>query len=285
MNFHAIALILLVLQTTPLQEAVKERKRYVESFKDLTAVETKTTEIIDKAGKVKDRRTVISDFLVYASPLKAGVVSEYRITREVDGKPVGKGEKQANELFEKLAKAKTLEQEGARLREENLKHTLNYYRWGVTLLPAPQIESPATYDIEIAGRDKINGRDAIILKYNRKNPMTGEFRGLARNFNNPKTGNRGQLWLDAETFHIWRWVNESTITDRDIAAEAVLSRDEIEYAPSAFGMNVPVRIVTSYFDKKDAPKGSVRLAGRITFTYATFKRFGVTAEYRVESPK
>jgi hypothetical protein len=268
-----------------IQEAVKERQRYVESFKNLTAVETKTTEIIDKAGKVEDRRTVISDFLVYASPLRAGVVSEYRITREVDGKAYGKGEKQAAELFEKLAKAKTLEQEGNRLRDENMKHTLKYYRWGVTLQPAPQIQSTATYEFEIVGRDKVNGRDTIILKYKRKLLMTDEFKGLTRNFNNPKTGNRGQLWLDAETFHIWRWVNENTVTDRDIPAEAVFGRDEIEYAPSAFGVNVPVRIVTSYFDKKDASKGSVRLAGRITFTYATFKRFGVTTVYRLESPK
>jgi hypothetical protein len=292
MPFRQIAVIILMLaQTSPqpelarvMQEALKERQRFVESFKNLTAVETKTTEIIDKAGKTVERRTVVSDFLVYASPLKAGVVSEYRITREVDGKAVGKGEKQAAELFEKLAKAKTLEQEGSRLRDENMKHTLRYYRWGVTLLPAPQIQSPATYEIEIAGRDKINGRDTIILKYTRKKLATDEFKGLARNFNNPKTGNRGQLWLDAETFRLWRWINESTVTDRDVTTEAVLVRDEIEYVPSAFGVNVPVRIVTSYFDKKDAAKGSVRLAGRITFTYATFKQFGVTTEYKLAGP-
>ena len=73
-----------------MQEAVKQRQRYVESFKDLTAAETKTTEIIDKNGKVEDRRVVVSDFLVYESRLKAGVVNEYRITREVDGKPAAK---------------------------------------------------------------------------------------------------------------------------------------------------------------------------------------------------
>jgi hypothetical protein len=265
--------------------AFQSRTRFVESFKDLTAVETKTTEIIDKAGKVEDRRIVISAFLVYASPLKAGVVSEYRITREVDGKAYGKGEKQAAELFEKLAKTKTLEQEGKRLRDENMKHTLNYYRWGVTLQPAMQLQMSNGYEYEISGRENVNGRDTIILKYKRKNLMADEYKGLTRNFNNPRTGNRGQVWLDAQTFQIWRWVNENTVTDRDISFEAVLGRDEVEYAASGFGVNVPTRIVTSYFDKKGAAKGSVRLAGRITFTYATFKRFGVTTEFRLETPQ
>jgi hypothetical protein len=293
MPIHRIALTIFVLAqtssqpdlTSVLREAVRQRTRFVESFKDLTAVETKTTEIIDKAGKVEDRRTVISDFLVYASPLRAGVVSEYRITREVDGKAYGKGEKQAAELFEKLAKTKTLEQEGKRLRDENMKHTLNYYRWGVTLQPAMQLQMSNGYEYEISGRENVNGRDTIILKYKRKNLMADEYKGLTRNFNNPRTGNRGQVWLDAETFQIWRWVNENTVTDRDISFEAVLGRDEVEYAASGFGVNVPTRIVTSYFDKKGAAKGSVRLAGRITFTYATFKRFGVTTEFRLETPQ
>ena len=125
-----------------LQQASKRRQEYVGLFRDLTAVETKTTELIDKNGRVDKQRKLISDFLVYASPIKSSVVNEYRIAREVDGKAVGKDGKQAIELFEKLAKAKTLEQEGKRLREENLKYTLNYYRWGITLQPLVAIGDP-----------------------------------------------------------------------------------------------------------------------------------------------
>jgi hypothetical protein len=47
-----------------------------------------------------------------------------------------------------------------------------------------------------------------------------------------------------------------------------------------FGHNVPSRIVKSYFDK--ARGKTVRLAGRITFTYPEFKRFNVATEYRIE---
>ncbi len=61
-----------------LQQASKRRQEYVGLFKDLTAVETKTTELIDKSGKVDKQRKVISDFLVYASPIKSSIVNEYR---------------------------------------------------------------------------------------------------------------------------------------------------------------------------------------------------------------
>jgi hypothetical protein len=252
----------------------------VETFKDLTAVETKVTEIIDKDGKIDKRRVVVSDFLVYESQIKPGAVLEYRITRTVDGKLVGKDGKQAIELFEKLAKAKTLEQEGRRLTEENLKYTLNYYRWGVTLDPVPQFQNSAVA-FELAGRERIGDRDTIVLKYRRKDFRAGEFRGLARNFKDPRTGNRGRVWLDPLDFRIWRWENESTITDRDITTEAVLGRDEVEYIPSTFSPNVPTRIVTSFFDK--AKGNTIRLAGRITFTYPEFKRFNVATEYRIEA--
>jgi hypothetical protein len=262
-----------------LQQASKRRQEYVNLFKDLTAVETKITELIDKNGIVSKQRKVISDFLVYASPIKSSAVNEYRITREVDGKAVGKEGKQAVELFEKLAKAKTLEQEGKRLREENLKHTLNYYRWGITLQPLLQLEIPG-FTFEIVGREKLDGRETILLKYRRNDLLPGGPSGLLRNFKDHKSGNRGRVWLDAETFRIWRWVNESTVVDRDIPEEVVYMRDEVEYEPSAFGPNIPRRIVTTFYDK--AEKRSVRLSGRITYTYQEFKRFDVKTDYEIQ---
>ena len=63
---------------------------------------------------------MISDLLVYQLPTNANVMDELRITREVDGKPVEKGEKQAIGLFEKLEKSPTGEQERVRLRERKI---------------------------------------------------------------------------------------------------------------------------------------------------------------------
>ncbi len=57
-------------------------------------------------------------------------------------------------------------------------------------------------------------------------------------------------------------------------------RDEVEYLnPSAFGPNIPRRIITTFYDKAD--KGSVRLSGRITYTYQEFKRFDVKTDYEI----
>ena len=136
------------------------------------------------------------------------------------------------ELFEKLAKAKTLEQEGKRLREENLRHTLHYYRSGASLQPLVQLDTPGGFfTFEIVGREKLDGRETILLKYRRNDLLPGGPSGLLRNFKDHRSGNRGRAWLDAETFGIWRWVNESTVVDRDIPEEVVYMRDEVEYEP------------------------------------------------------
>jgi hypothetical protein len=266
-----------------LKQASQRRREYIDLFKDLTAVETKTTELISKDGKVTRQREVISDFLVYASP-KTNLVNEYRITREVDGKPVGKDGKQAVELFEKLAKAKTLEEEGKRLREENLKHTLYYYRWGATLSPIMQVEIPS-FIFQTVGREAIQGREVIVLTYRRGFFSDKGYDGLLKTFKDPQWGNRGRIWLDAENFGLWRWVNENTVVDRDITKEVVFARDEVDYAPSTFGINLPKKIVTTFFDKDDKNKSTVRLAGRITYDYPSFKRFDVRTDYEIQTPR
>ena len=71
-----------------LRQAEARRLEYREAFKDLTAVETRVTELFDSHAEVEKRRTIVSDFLVYQSQLKEGDASEYRIAREVDGKTV-----------------------------------------------------------------------------------------------------------------------------------------------------------------------------------------------------
>jgi hypothetical protein len=268
--------------TAVLQQASNRRQEYIETFKDLTAAETKTTELFDKSGKIEKQRKVVSDFLVYPLQTRTCAVDEIRITREVDGKPVGKGEKQAIELFQKLANSKNSEQEVKRLRDENLKYTLKYYRWGITLQPVTALakEAQPGHSFEIAGQESLGGRKVILLKYqlNEVSPSTSN---LVRTFTNPRVGKRGRIWLDAENFRVWRWENEYTVVDRDITSAAVYMRDEIEYVSSAFGILVPKTIVTSFFDKSEPDKRSLRLTGRITYNYDAFKRFDVSAESEV----
>jgi hypothetical protein len=265
-----------------LRQAADRRQEYVETFKNLTAAETKTTELFDKNGKVEKQRTVISDLLIYQMQTNSIVMDEFRITREVDGKLVGKGEKQAVELLQNLAKSKTSEQERKRLRDENLKYTLTYYRWGITLQPATALrrELRPLYTFELIGSEKVGNREVLLLRY-QSNGTTPSSSNLVRHFTNPKIGERGRIWLDAEDFRIWRWESEKTVVDKDITASAVYLRDEIEYVTSTFGILVPKTIITSFFDKQETDKQSLRLTGRITYTYDAFKRFDVSADSEV----
>jgi hypothetical protein len=266
-----------------IRQATTQRRAYTASFKDVTATETKTTEVFDEQGRVEKQRVVVSDFLTYESRFTPGVVSEYRIAREVDGRDVSRAGKRTIDSFERLAAARTLEQERGRLIRENLAYTLRYFRWDVTLSPVPQLGNPGVI-VSLGGRARLGPHEAVILSYRRDEMRTGEFGRLLRSFKNPRTGNRGRLWLDAETFRLLRWENEATVVDRDLSTEVAVTRDEIDYGTSASAPVVPTRIVTSFFEKtKSGGAAGVRLAGRITYAYSTFRRFQTETGYQITS--
>jgi hypothetical protein len=269
-----------------LQNAGDRRQEYVETFKNLTAVEAKTTELFDKNGKVEKQRKVISDLLIYQMQTNSVVMDEFRITREVDGKLVGKGEQQAIELLKALAKSKNSEQERKRLRDENLKYTLTYYRWGITLQPAAALRNDMrpSYTFDLIGREKLGNREVLLLRY-QSNGTTPSSSNLVMHFTNPKIGESGKIWLDSEDSRIWRWESEKTVVDRDITSPAIFMRDEIEYVTSAFGILLPKTITTTFFDKQEANGRAVRLTGRITYTYDAFKRFDVSADSEIPKPR
>jgi len=77
------------------------------------------------------------------------------------------------------------------------------------------------------------------------------------------------------------------VTDQEVVREAVLVRDIIEYESSSFDILIPKTIVTSFFDKVPDAKTAqtLRLAGRITYTYEGFRRFEVKTNYEIQPPK
>lgn len=276
-----------------LNEALRRRREYVETFKDLTAEETKLTEVFEEGGAgPSKRREEVSDFLVYQSQIDEKVVNEYRAVRVVDGKAVGRETERAEKLFARLARASTLETEWKRLREENLRYTLKFYRWNVTLHPAPQLEegSRAEYDYELAGRERLGGRETLVLSYSRKSLRPAKATGILKEFKDPHIGDRGRLWLDAETSQIQRWENEHVVRHAQTGRVIVYLRDEVDYVGSPFGILVPKRIVASFFNRlryrpgvEEGPR--TELGGRITYTYGPFKRFDVKTGYEVNPAK
>jgi hypothetical protein len=274
-----------------LREASKRRREYVEAFRNLTADETKITEIFDGDGRPGKRRKQLAHFLVYQSRFDGGGATEYRFVREVDDKPVNDQLGRAEKLFNRLADSKTPASEYKKLRDENMRHTLRYYRWNMTLHPAGQLEEKnwSLYSYEIAGREGVGDRETIVVTYRGKALRESKAGGVLRDFKDPQVGDRGRVWLDATTFQIRRWENEWIVRHKETGEILVYIRDEMQFAPSEFGILVPEKIVASFFDKlryksnADEPPRAL-LGGRITYTYGPFKRFNITSREEI-NPK
>ncbi len=146
------------------QQTEKRRQEYVTSFRDLTAAETWVTEILNKNGMIDQQRTVVSDFYLYPSRFKTDVVTEYRITRAVEGKAAGNPTDQAMKLFRALARAKTLDQEEQVLRQQNFRHILGFIVDGLAVNAFWPVRSDARedYSFALSGRDRLGQREFIV---------------------------------------------------------------------------------------------------------------------------
>ena len=274
-----------------LDEVGKKRREYVETFKELTAQETKLTEIFDDHERVIRKRKVVADFLVYPSQVNAELASEYRVVREVDGKPIRNHSEQGISLLQHLAQTKTLAAEHKRLREQNMKYNLHYYRWDVTLNPARQFEKGASpdYSYEIVGNERLGSKEVLVVSYRRNSFYPVEARGIFGDFSKPELSDRGRVWVDAKTFSICQWENELIVRHLETGNILVVMRDQVEYADSSFDILVPKTITISFFDKLRYKPGSstpphTELRGRMIYRYETFKRFNVTTEYELNKP-
>ena len=73
---------------TWLARHLTEAAKYEDTFKNLMAEETKLMEVFDATGQQRQKRTVISDLLVYQSARDDNLIAEYRNVRSVDGAPI-----------------------------------------------------------------------------------------------------------------------------------------------------------------------------------------------------
>ena len=199
--------------------------------RDLTAVETWVTEILNTNGTIDKHRTVVSDFFVYRSRFKNDVVREYRITREVDGKAAGNPADQAMKLFRALAAATTLEQEQAALREQNFRHILRFIVWGLTVDPfwAVQSDRRQSFNFAPSERQRLGDRDTIVLAYEAKAFRSMQPTLLFRRFNRPRSGSRGTAWLDAKDWRLRRWVTTGRVVTNGITIGPFLEAREIGF--------------------------------------------------------
>jgi hypothetical protein len=266
---------------------------YRNGFKDLTAEEEQTIEEYDGQGKVKKQRRLSSDLFIYQSQLDPTQMVEYRDVKAVDGVAVKKRDTRLVNLLNKSAKADSVQKELDRINRESARYDLSSSSHGMTLNQAILLSENLrpSFCYKLAGREQVNGHDAIVLEYQQVSPnpeIAMKFSSLPSQLKGAETRYRGRLWLDAETAQLRREVRELTIEHPSLRRPLVLMKHEFEYADSRFGFLTPQRTVFSTYTRGRTGADNQRellLGGKVTLEYGAFTRFSVEApDATVEPP-
>lgn len=270
---------------------IAEAAKYEETFKNLTAEETKFMEVFDAEGNLRQKRTVAAELFVYQSARDENRIAEFRNVRSVDGKPQSDFAQRMTDLFEYLTKAKTAKSEMDKLHDEWLRYDIGRRFWGYTITQGRLFKAlgPAVRGL-ILGRERINGHETLIYGFQQfadsratwgpdPEAVVEDIPGL-RNRIGVKTRYRGKLWLDEETGQLWRQEVELTAAYQFFDQPQVMLRMEQQYQPSEFGILTPQKFVFSWFgflrDRETNPR--LVLNSRTTYEYGKFTRFDVSSE-------
>jgi hypothetical protein len=288
----------LVLTVTRFFETAEQ---YARTFRNLTVEETRILEEFDESGRVKKRREIVADLVVYR-PARSGAgendVREYRDARLVDGKAVARRDKRALDLITRATTRGSLAEELQVINRENQRYDLRFRAGPFTISQIPRSTmredwdtlpiTQHTFRFNWVGPTQVNGHDVVELEYRETMPLerhpavNGDFykgMGLASFFE------RGRLWLDATTYQVRRSRWEIAGVHPALPAPMQLISVESTYVESRFGILVPARIVVEWYEnvKSKAESGFVR-AARTTYTYGAFRQFGVTTDEAVATP-
>ena len=257
---------------------------YKTRFKDLTADEEQSVEEYDAEGKLKRRRRIVSELVIYQSQLDASLAAEYRNVRSVDGVEVAKREKRLVDLFGRLAKADSVKKEIDRISRESRRYDLGSSIYGETLNQGLPLDpnARASFQFTVAGREQVNGRDVVVLQYQQvaQTPyITFKF-SLPPALKGAEPLFRGRLWVDAETAQLWREERDWTLRLPSLVAPLVFMRFEFDYVASPFGVLAPRRIVVSTYNRGRTgadKRPELLLGGKVVFEYGGFRRFDVNS--------
>ena len=256
---------------------------YRTGFKDLTAEEEQKIEEYDEKGELERRRRIDSDLVIYQSQLDPTQVVEYRDVKSVDGVAIKKREARLVSLLNRSAKADSVKKELDRIYRESRRYDLGHSFYGMTLNQGLPLDERAreAFQFTPAGREQVNGRDAIVLEYQQvaQTPhFTSDLKSLPAPLKGAEAFYRGRLWLDAETAQLRREVRELTLRLPSLSRPLVLYRFDLDYADSRFGFLTPRRIEVTIYSRGRTgadKKPELLLGGKVTFEYGAFRRFDV----------
>ena len=278
------------VETVSIEELVKKaglrRSEYIEAFKDLNAQEIQRVEEYDDNG-LKRRREIVSDLIVYESPLSKLSAVEYRNIRLVDGKPVGGREHRAEQLFARLLKASSLKKELERINDESRRFDLGTSFYGFTLNQGLPLDETVSrhYRFTLYGREQIDGHEVLRIDYQQISPMAEMVYNLTLpdKLKGAEPLYRGRLWLDRDTLRLRREERELTINHPSLNSPLTFVRFEFKYADSRFEILTPTHInITTFSRGHQKADGSPELftGGKVEFEYGSFSRFEVTPDFR-----
>ena len=269
-----------------LVKASERSAKYIETFRNLIANETRTVVTLRPDGTVRRQKSIDSTFIVYQLASDGKQVVEFRHVTAVDGKKRGNADRRAHEFFEKLSASENSKIELDRIRKESFRHD-DVIVDGYTLFQGVPLFDNLREKIafEFVGRDPVNGRDTISIRY-----MQSESNPAIRFSGKDEPGRddavvdvdvdeqrsealkprlRGTLWLDANTFDIVKEVREITAQPEGVNEPIVISRAEFDYVPSEFGIFTPSLIKVS-LNKLQKDRRSALPEGSVTLKYGKF---------------
>lgn len=281
----------------PLEEiigkAAEQTKNYREEFKNLLADETKTFEKYDKKGELKEKTTVESTLLVYQSPKNSTLSSELRNVNRVDGKTLPDSQQRSDKFLAELQKVSTAEKELEKLQSEGSRYDKTLELNGFTLFEGVALADNLRpyFNFKLAGAESYQGAAVYVVEYqqNKKSPfitLNGNSKDfdvsqLYLNFRFDVPGAlkkndvllRGKLWIDAQTFQLWREERELTVQS---PAPLVLLATTFDYQTSDYGILVPKQInFVSNVLRKTGDQYAAAKDVTVNFDYSKFRKTDV----------
>jgi hypothetical protein len=253
---------------------------YKETFKNLTAQERRTFELLAPDGTVVKQNRLVADLIVYPSQRNANRATEFRNIREVNGQPIEKQDVRLEKLFERLKKDDSADKELGRIIKESTRYDFGYQLSGYMFYKAIatwKILRPL-FEYEVAGRERVGERELLAIKFEQKQFRKDMF-GLNQVFDPALfTGPmmRGTYWIDPDIAQIWREHHEIFFRNNQSAETYKVLEVDFDFAPSKFEVFLPRRIILQHFKllktKKGEPLQMYRSA-KVVSDLGDFQRF------------
>ncbi len=263
-----------------------QRKKYIEEFKNLLSEETKTFEVYDKKGQAKKHRTVKSTFIVYQLSKDDKLVAEYRNVISVDGKKLDNTEKRAQDFFEKIVEVESSKKELEKLFDEGSRYDLDISLGLFTLYQAVALAENLrpSFEFKLDGTEFIENIEVYVVSYKQLKPSPYIITGnnepsdgkLTLKYDVDEDGDlngrlSGKLWIDKNTFQVWRENRMLNIQPEGFPAPVILAEDLFDFQKNGFAILTPKKITHTQYDLRKKERKSVKDA-QVVLEYDKFTK-------------